>query len=83
MINNIQYADDTVLLASSETRFQILPNAAHCSGSSEKLDLSLNINKTEVMVVSKKLPEPSMSITALNNVESWLTMNGKCEKEIR
>ena len=61
-INNIRYADDTVLLASSGAGLQMLVNIVQIS--SEKFGLKLNINKTKVMVMSKQSPnEPSISIT--------------------
>ena len=53
-INNIRYADDTVLLASSEAGLQMLVNIVQTS--SEKFGLKLNINKTKVMVMSKQSP---------------------------
>jgi len=91
-INNIRYADDTVLLASSEAGLQMLVNIVQIS--SEKFGLKSNINKTKAMVMSKQSPnEPSISIT-VNNIKigqvqhfnylgSWITTDGRCGKEIR
>ena len=91
-INNIRYADDTVLLASSKAGLQMLVNTAQIS--SEKFGLKLIINKTKVMVISKQSSiEPSISIT-VNNIKigqvqhfnylgSWITTDGRCGKEIR
>jgi len=88
-INNIRCADDTVLLASSETGLQILVNIVHTS--SKRFGLKLNINTTKVMVMSKQSPnEPSISLT-VNNIKieqvqhfnylgSWITTDGRCEK---
>ena len=88
-INNIRCADDTVLLASSETGLQILVNIVHTS--SKRFGLNLNINTTKVMVMSKQSPnEPSISLT-VNNIKieqvqhfnylgSWITTDGRCEK---
>ena len=91
-INNIRYADDTVLLASSEAGLQMLVNIVQIS--SEKFGLKLNINKTKVMAMSKQSPnEPSISITVnnirigqvqhINYLGSWITTDGRCGKEIR
>jgi len=44
-ISNIRYAEDTVLLASSEAGLQMLVNIVQIS--SEKFCLKLNINKTK------------------------------------
>ena len=51
LIYNIRYADNTVLLASSQTDLQTLLNDFQVSCA--KLALSLNIYKTKVMKVSK------------------------------
>jgi len=91
-INNIRYADDTVLLASSGAGLQMLVNIVQIS--SEKFGLKLNINKTKVMVMSKQSPnEPSISITVnstkigqvqhFNYLGYWITTYGRCGKEIR
>lgn len=50
LINNLRYADDTVLIASSEQELQkIVDRVNVCS---EKAGLELNVAKTKVMVVS-------------------------------
>lgn len=51
IINNIRYADDTVLLAESMSDLQILLNRV--SGTSEKYGLKINIGKTKMMIISK------------------------------
>ena len=51
-LNNLRYADDTSLLAGSEEDLQRLLNIV--VEESDKLGLSLNVKKTECMVVSKK-----------------------------
>ena len=48
-INNIRYADDTVLIASTEAGLQLLLNKVLTS--SEKFGLILNAKKTKVLVV--------------------------------
>ena len=46
-INNLRYADDTTLLAESEEELKRL--LMKVKEESEKVDLSLNIQKTEIM----------------------------------
>ena len=60
-INNLRYADDTVLIADSEDKLQsILTTVAE---ESEKKGLQLNAKKTECMVISKKSVIPRCNIT--------------------
>jgi len=66
-INNIRYADDAVLLSSSEADLQMLLNVVQTS--SEEFGLKLNINRTKAIVMSKQSPnESSISIT-VNNIK--------------
>jgi len=66
-INNIRYADDAVLLSSSEADLQMLLNVVQTS--SEEFGLKLNINRTKSIVMSKQSPnESSISIT-VNNIK--------------
>ena len=51
-MNNIRYADDTVLIADNEKELQEMLDTV--VRESEKKGLSLNKKKTEVMVISKK-----------------------------
>ena len=51
-INNIRYADDTVLIADSEENLQRLLDIT--IEKSEEIGLTLNVKKTECMVISKK-----------------------------
>ena len=51
-INNLRYADDTVLLAENEAGIQNILNKVVTE--SEKKGLQINIKKTECMVISKK-----------------------------
>ena len=90
-INNIQYADDTVWVASTEARLQLLLNKVLTS--SKKFELILNAKKTKVLVVSKQSPEPTINIMAsnvkieqvhhFNYLGSWITSDSRCEKEIK
>lgn len=61
VVNNLRYADDTVLIASSEHDLQTIVNKVNeCS---ERAGLSMNISKTKFMVVSRN-PDlnPSISV---------------------
>ena len=60
-INNLRYADDTVLIADSEQKLQSLLTTA--SVKSEERGLQLNAKKTECMVVSKNPNAPTCKIS--------------------
>ena len=51
-MNNVRYADDKALIADSETKLQDIVDKI--VRKSKKLGLSLNVNKTYCMVISKK-----------------------------
>lgn len=51
-INNLRFADDTVLIADSEDKLQNLVNVTNIS--SLKKGMELNVKKTECMVITKK-----------------------------
>ncbi|GFO49904.1 structural maintenance of chromosomes protein [Plakobranchus ocellatus] len=59
-INNLRYADDTVLIAENEKDLQQLLDIV--KEESEKKGLELNRKKTEVMVVSQKQELPIINI---------------------
>ncbi|GFR82060.1 endonuclease-reverse transcriptase [Elysia marginata] len=90
-INNIRYADDTVLIAQSEQSLQKMLDIV--VKESEIKGLFLNIAKTESMTISKKPQAPSCKIrsngTQVRQVDQFkylgymLTSDGKCETEIR
>ena len=50
-INNIRYADDTVLIADTEAKLAIL--IENLVRSSEEKGLNLNISKTKLMIITK------------------------------
>ena len=52
-INNLRYADDTVMIAKSERKLQDLLDKR--VEESKKKGLTMNCKKTECMVVSKKV----------------------------
>ena len=86
-LNNLRYADDTSLLAGSEEDLQRLLNIV--VEESEKLGLSLNVKKTECMVVSKKKNNPECKEEQIRQVQKFkylgytLTSDGKCRTEIK
>ncbi|GFR93827.1 retrovirus-related Pol polyprotein from type-1 retrotransposable element R2 [Elysia marginata] len=51
-INNLRYADDTVLIAENKSDLQKLLDVVYSE--SQKKGLELNSKKTEVMVISRK-----------------------------
>ncbi|GFO03444.1 retrovirus-related pol polyprotein line-1 [Plakobranchus ocellatus] len=59
-INNLRYADDTVLLAENKEDLQKLLNIVE--EESRKKGLELNSKKTEVMVISRKQESPKCDI---------------------
>ena len=65
-INNLRYADDTVLILENEKDLQQLLNIVE-SKSKEK-GLELNSKKTEVMVISRKEEPPLINIT-INSIK--------------
>ena len=90
-LNNLRYADDTSLLAGSEEDLQRLLDIV--VEESEKLGLSLNVKKTECMVVSKKENNPKCKLFSkgeqIRQVQKFkylgytLTSDGKCRTEIK
>ena len=50
-MNNLRYADDTVLIAQSQDDLQAIVNTL--DRSSQKYGMEINIKKTKVMVVTK------------------------------
>ncbi|GFO39519.1 retrovirus-related pol polyprotein from type-1 retrotransposable element r2 [Plakobranchus ocellatus] len=59
-INNLRYADDTVLIAENKEDLQKLLNIVE--EESRKKGLELNSKKTEVMVISRKQESPKCDI---------------------
>jgi len=88
-INNIRYADDTVLIAETEKDLQNILNKV--IEVSESLGLSLNTKKTYSMTVSKKNSPPTCNLTAneidiervKSSLGSFLTSDGKSDCEIK
>ena len=63
-INNIRYADDTVLVADSEEKLQMMLD--RIKKESERKGLNINVKKTECIVISKRLPVPSLNLRCGN-----------------
>src|SRR5215469_8832186 len=65
-INNIRFADDTVLVADSEEKFQFLLNVLN--EVSERKGLKINKSKIEVMVISRAVRNPRVNIRIEDNL---------------
>ena len=86
-INNIRFADDTVLVADSEEKLQVMLDRVKLE--SERKGLNINVKKTECMVISKKLPVQRMNLRCGNQmvkqVDSFkylgsiITEDARCE----
>jgi len=64
LINNVRYADDTVLVASTVEELQAMLDRVNTA--SEKFGININIKKTKLMVVTKK-----------ENIPASLTLDGE------
>ncbi|GFO36225.1 retrovirus-related pol polyprotein line-1 [Plakobranchus ocellatus] len=88
---NLRYADDTVLISESGKRFQKLLDSVVLE--SERMGLSLNVKKTECMVISKKSSncksnlvskgEKIKQVTKFKYLGYLKTSDGRCTSEIR
>ena len=89
-VNNIRYADDTVLIADSKEKLQKLLDTVKTK--SEVHGLKINASKTEILVVSKKEVNPQCVVAVdgkvIKQVQqfSYLGSNiksdGRCDAEI-
>jgi len=89
-VNNIRYADDTVLLAESQEKLQDLLDKV--VDASRKKGLTINCKKTECMVVSKRTSPPCelkigqekiKKVQKFNYLGSMVSEDGRCDTEIR
>ena len=90
-VNNLRYANDTVLIAEDEEHLQTLLDVI--VKESEKLGLSLNRRKTETMVVSRKTLNPTCNIkingTTLRQTQQFkylgtiISSDGKCHTKVK
>ena len=90
-VNNVRYADDTVLIAEKECDLQNMVDVI--VRESDKMGLDLNAKKTEVMVVTRYKERPKCNIKVnqnnLSQVESFkylgtmITSDGRSDTEIK
>jgi ribosome-interacting GTPase 1 len=90
-INNIRYADDTVLIADSQEKLQQLVTSL--VDASERRGLTINKGKTKVMVATKRNNSPRINIIVgdkvldqvdqFNYLGSVMTWDVRCETEIK
>lgn len=90
-INNLRYADDTVLLAENEEDLQDIVNEINQVGLT--YGMKINAKKTKTMVISRNSPPPQVEITIdTSNIEQLqnftylghqITENAKCDGEIK
>ncbi|GFO19544.1 endonuclease-reverse transcriptase [Plakobranchus ocellatus] len=90
ILNNLRYADDTVLIAESGKQLQKLLDTAVLE--SKRMGLSLNVKKTEFMVISKKSSNPKCNlvskreqikqVTKCKYLGYLITSDGRCTSEI-
>uniref|UniRef100_A0AAQ6A1U7 ribonuclease H n=1 Tax=Amphiprion ocellaris TaxID=80972 RepID=A0AAQ6A1U7_AMPOC len=88
---NMRYADDTAIIATSEEKLQALLDKV--VEESRKMGLSINIKKTESMVISKSKIHPRCNLNVegnnikqvekFNYLGSLITDDGRCDAEIR
>ena len=90
-INNIRYADNTVLVADSEEKLQVMLDRV--KQENERKGLNINVKKTECMVISKRLPVPRLNLQCGNQtvkqvasfkyLGSLITEDARCEVEVK
>ena len=85
-INNLRYADDTILMAESKEELKSL--LMRVKEESEKASLKLNIQKTKIMasgpITSWKIERETMeTVTDLILGDSKITADDDCSHEIK
>ena len=85
-INNLRYADNTILMAESEAELQ--SSSIKVKEESEKPDLELNIQKTKIMssspITSWQIDGEAMpTVTDFIFMGSKITADGDCSHEIK
>ena len=85
-INNLRYADDTILMAESEEELRSL--LMKVKDESEKFSLKLNIQKTEIMasgpIISWQIDGKTVeTVKDFNFMGSKITADGDCSHEIK
>ena len=84
-LNNLRYADDTILMAESEEELKSLLNVKE---ESEKVGLKLNIQRTKIMASSPITSweidgETVETMTNFIFLSSKITADGDCSHEIK
>ncbi len=89
-INNIRYADDTVILAESDKDLRTLLLAVETT--CEEYGISINVKKTKVMVITPKTEITAPKIVLQNGelevveqykyLGAWINRKGDSEEEI-
>ena len=74
IINSIRHADDTVLIAQTESDLQAIVDTVNLQ--SEKYHMALNAKKKQVIVVSKKNENDSTELEITVNEERVLLVRG-------
>uniref|UniRef100_A0A8D8M2B6 Craniofacial development protein 2 n=1 Tax=Cacopsylla melanoneura TaxID=428564 RepID=A0A8D8M2B6_9HEMI len=89
-VNNIRYADDTVMLAESKDDLQQLVNNLNMK--CREYGLKMNLKKTKIMLISKTLDNnlnltidgiPLEKVSSYKYLGTWLNENNDQTKEIR
>ena len=90
-LSNLRYADDTALMAESETELQRILNIVKEIG--KEFGINMNVNKTKTMVVRRKdvIPQAKIYIDGhligqvprFTYLGQLITEEGKCEEEIK
>ena len=90
-INNLRYADNTVLLADSEGSLHAILNEVNEAG--KTFNMKTNAKKTKTMMISKKDDKPKISktidgtnieqVTNFPYLGQKITEDGRCEEEIK
>ena len=85
-INNLRYADDTILMAESEKELKSL--LMKVKEESEKVGLKLNIQKTKIMASGfitswQIIGETMETVTGFIFLGSKITVDGDCSHDIK
>ena len=85
-INNLRYADDTILMAESEDELKRL--LMKVKGEGENVGLKLNIQKTKIMasgpITSRQIDAKTVeTVTAFIFLGSKITADGDCSHELK
>ena len=89
--HNIRYADDTVIIADSEAKFQRLVDRLDVE--CREIELKINVGKTEVMCVTKRNEQLKVNVSiggqavkqlrSFRHLGSLVNEDGRCKAEIK